>query len=324
MNQLELYSSKIYNALQELDIKGSPYELYEPIEYVLSIGGKRIRPALVLMGCDLFNGDTDKALPPALGIEVFHNFTLLHDDIMDNAPIRRSKPTVHEKWNINTAILSGDAMFVKAYQLVAQVGEDILRPVLGLFSKTALEVCEGQQMDMNFEGRKDVSIPEYERMIELKTAVLLGASLKIGALVAKAPPADADLLYEFGRNLGIAFQLQDDILDVYGDENFGKQTGGDIIADKKTYLLLKAFEIAEGKSREKLSHLVNGKSGISDSEKVTEVTAIFDELNIAGYARAEMQRYFDTALSSLERIGASPDKKKVILGFARQLMDRKI
>jgi geranylgeranyl diphosphate synthase, type II len=316
MNLLEKFSLRIAEEIRRLDIKGSPAELYEPVEYVLSIGGKRIRPALVLLGCDLFNGETERALPPALGIEVFHNFTLLHDDIMDNAPIRRSKPTVHEKWSINTAILSGDAMFVKAYQLVSQVEDSVLRPVLDLFSRTAL--------DMNFEGRENVSIAEYERMIELKTAVLLGTSLKIGALVAKASGKEAGLLYDFGRNLGIAFQLQDDLLDVYGDKAFGKQTGGDIIAGKKTYLLLKALELAEGENQRQLNRLLSRTEGISDSEKVTGVTAIFDELDIAGHAREEMRLYFDKAMDSLERISVSPEKKKGLGDFAEQLMERKI
>ena len=245
METLKIYQQKIEEGILNLNLPSYPTHLYEPINYILAIGGKRLRPTLVFIGCDLFNGDLNDALKPALAIEVFHNFTLMHDDIMDEAPLRRGKETVHKRWNLPIAILSGDAMFVKAQQLMMHVPDNNLRIILDTFNKTALEVCEGQQMDMDFESMKIVTIPNYIQMIRLKTAVLLGCSLKIGALIAGANELQANTIYNIGLNLGIAFQLQDDILDVYGDPNkFGKQVGGDIIANKKTFLLLKALELA--------------------------------------------------------------------------------
>ena len=247
MKKLEDLQSIISEAVQKLDFPGYPAKLYEPISYILSLGGKRMRPALLLMACELFGGDVNKAISPALAIEVFHNFTLMHDDIMDNAPLRRGKTTVHERWNKNVAILSGDVMLIEGYKLMMQVEDRLLRPILDIFNTTAVGVCEGQQLDMEFETRDVVDINEYINMIRLKTAVVLGGALKIGALIGGAPAKDADLLSQFGVQLGVAFQLQDDILDVYGDpEKFGKQVGGDIISNKKTFLLIKALELAKG------------------------------------------------------------------------------
>src|ERR1700761_9383330 len=246
MKKLEDLQAIISDAVKKLAFPEYPAALYEPISYILSIGGKRMRPALLLMACDLFGGDVDDALAPALAIEVFHNFTLMHDDIMDNAPLRRGRTTVHERWNKNVAILSGDVMLIEGYKLMMQVKDHLLRQILDIFNNTAVDVCEGQQIDMEFEQRNDVTIKEYINMIRLKTAVVLGGALKIGALLGGASTKDANLLADFGVNLGLAFQLQDDILDVYGNpEKFGKQVGGDIIANKKTYLLLKALELAD-------------------------------------------------------------------------------
>ena len=238
MNIIKSLQELIEKELQQIQFPDRPKNLYEPIRYMLAVGGKRARPVLVLMGCEVFNGNRTEAIPAALAIEVFHNFTLLHDDIMDNAPLRRSKPTVHNKWNNSIAILSGDAMFVKACELMMQVNDKQIRTVMDIFLRTSTEVCEGQQMDMSFEKEKNVSITDYLKMIELKTAVLLGCSLQIGAIIGGADEIQSKHLYEFGKNIGIAFQLQDDLLDVFGDaEKFGKQTGGDIISNKKTFLI---------------------------------------------------------------------------------------
>src|SRR3569833_2778488 len=260
MKELHELQDIISDAVKELNFPGYPAQLYEPITYILSMGGKRMRPALLLMACDLFGGDVEKALPPALAIEVFHNFTLMHDDIMDNAPLRRGKTTVHERWNQNAAILSGDVMLIEGYKLMMQVDNHILRDVLNIFNETAVGVCEGQQLDMEFETREVVGIDEYIEMIRLKTAVVLGGALKIGALIGGASADDAALLSAFGVQLGVAFQLQDDILDVYGNpEKFGKQVGGDIISNKKTYLLIKAKELANSQQKEELNNWLDLK-----------------------------------------------------------------
>lgn len=306
--------------------KNQPLELYVPISYILQLGGKKLRPLLVLMACELVDGKKEEAIHAALAIEVFHNFTLMHDDIMDNAPIRRGKATVHEQWNNNIAILSGDAMLVKAYQELFKLNPTIQQKVLEIFSKTALEVCEGQQLDMNFETLHNVSIPMYINMIGLKTAVLLGASLQIGALVGGANYEDAQALYDFGKNIGIAFQLQDDILDVYGnEENFGKKKGGDIIANKKTYLILKTLEIADRYSKEELlTWLGHPTKKEDETEKVTAVTKILDFYSIRELAKKEMDFYYQKGLSSIENLPCSQQKKQTLLDFASQLMVREI
>ena len=321
MVSIEKLQQSFEQSLTTLAISGNPQELYEPINYLLSLGGKRMRPVLLMAGCDLFDGKMSKAILPALGMEIFHNFSLMHDDIMDNSPLRRSKPTVHEKWDANTAILSGDAMLVEAYNMMMQVDDDLLRPILAEFSTAAIRVCEGQKMDMLFETRI-VSIDDYIHMISLKTAVLLAASLKIGGMIARAATEDVENLAEFGLNLGIAFQLQDDILDVYGDKSkFGKQVGGDIIANKKTYLLLKAFELADDKTRESLTELIEKKDFIA-KEKVEKITAIFNLLNIKQIAEQEMRGYHKMAMDSMAAIKLNDEKKEILITLANNLMNR--
>lgn len=322
MKKLEDLQAIISKAVDELSFPKYPADLYEPISYILSLGGKRMRPALLLMACDLFGGDVEAALPPALAIEVFHNFTLMHDDIMDNAPIRRGKITVHERWNQNVGILSGDVMLVQGYKLMMQVKDHLLRPILDIFNTTAIGVCEGQQFDMEFEDRNNVSIGEYLNMIRLKTAVVLGGALKIGALIGNADMKDADLLSSFGENLGIAFQLQDDILDVYGDpEKFGKQVGGDIISNKKTYLLIKAVELAKDQQIKDLDNWIALKQ-FDNAEKVAAVTDIYNSLNIREYAEEAMQAYADKAFEALDAINLPEEHKQYLRDFADGLLVR--
>ncbi|WDF53586.1 polyprenyl synthetase family protein [Mucilaginibacter sp. KACC 22063] len=312
----------IEDAVNKLNYPSHPADLYEPISYILSIGGKRLRPALVLMATDLFGGDINAAIPPALAIEVFHNFTLMHDDIMDNAPLRRGKATVHQKWNQNVGILSGDAMLVEGYKLMMQVNDAILRPVMEVFNITATAVCEGQQIDMQFEQQENVQLDEYLEMIRLKTAVVLGGALKIGALVGGADQPNADLLYTFGEQLGIAFQLQDDILDVYGDpEKFGKQVGGDIMANKKTWLLIKALETAQDENLQQLDYWLSVKQ-FDPAEKVAAVTAIYNNLNIKAAAEFAMQKYASAAYEALNNINLSTERKQYLYEFAESLLNR--
>ncbi len=312
----------IEEAVKKLSYPNNPADLYEPITYILSIGGKRLRPALLLMACDLFNGNVQSAIPPALAIEVFHNFTLMHDDIMDNAPLRRGKETVHKLWNQNVGILSGDAMLVEGYKLMMKVEDRILRPVLEIFNITATAVCEGQQIDMQFEQQADVNIDEYLEMTRLKTAVVLGGALKIGALIGGAEDNDANLLYTFGEQLGIAFQLQDDILDVYGDPaKFGKQVGGDIIANKKTYLLIKALETTDPLKLTELNHWLSLKQ-FDAGEKVAAVTAIYNEVGIKQTAINAMQTYADAAFAALNALTLPPDRKQYLQEFADGLLIR--
>lgn len=326
MNTVKDFQQQIEQALKSKKYGSSPAELYAPIEYILSLGGKRMRPVFVFVGCDLFDGDVAEAIHPAIAIELFHNFTLVHDDIMDKAPLRRNHQTVHEKWNENIAILSGDAMLVKAYQELNNCKPAMLPKLLEIFSDTAIKVCEGQQWDMNFETTNKVSISQYLKMIELKTAVLLGCSLKVGAIVAGASEEQAKMIYEFGKHIGIAFQLQDDILDVYGNsEKFGKQKGGDIIANKKTFLLLKGMEMAENNRymKEELHQWIHAPEFVPN-EKVEAVTRIFDFLNIQELARNEMKKHYDTALTYLEKINANENKKRNLLGLAESLMVREV
>ncbi|MBD3750765.1 MAG: polyprenyl synthetase family protein [Sphingobacteriales bacterium] len=322
MHTIQELQQIIDKAVKETAYPATPKELYEPISYLMSLGGKRLRPALVLMATDLFGGAIEDAISPALAVELFHNFTLMHDDIMDKAPLRRGKPTVHAKWNEAVAILSGDVMFVKAYQMMIQVKPDILSSVLAIFNETAIGVCEGQQIDMNFECRAQVGIPEYLEMIKLKTAVLLGGALKIGALIGNASEKDAQNLYDFGVNLGIAFQLQDDILDVYGDpEKFGKQVGGDIISNKKTFLLIKALELAKGAKADELNHWLNLKT-FDSKEKVKSVTAIYDSLGIRQLSEELMNDFADKAYQALDSIHLPETQKQTLNDFATLLVDR--
>jgi len=313
----------IVNAeILKLDFSLEPVELYQPVAYTLSMGGKRLRPVLCLLATDMFGGDIKMAIKPALGIEIFHNFTLVHDDIMDNAPIRRGQATVYKKWNTNIALLSGDTMFAKAYELVAESEPPILQRILQVFTQTAIEVCEGQQYDMNFETRNNVTLDEYKMMIRLKTAVLIAASLKVGALVAGCIKEDADNMYRFGENLGMIFQLQDDLLDLYSDEAvFGKLSGGDIASNKKTYLYIKAIEIANNTQRKKLMDLY--ASFTDDSiEKINEVKNIFDALNIKDAVTEEMKVYYTKAIEYLLKVNVKDTSKKQIREFTDALMER--
>jgi len=321
MNELAALSKTFEQVLEELELPKEPRLLYEPVSYTINNGGKRMRPLLVLLGCKIFSEDISQALHPSVAIEMFHNFTLVHDDIMDRAPLRRGKPSVYQKWNDNVAILSGDAMMVKSYQSLVQTRKEVLAEVLDIFNLTALEVCEGQQHDMDFEERDDVSISEYLEMIRLKTAVLLAASLKLGAVIGGTSEENAQKLYVFGLNAGIAFQLQDDILDVYGETaKVGKQKGGDIIANKQTYLLIKAKELATKKQTSELNSWLNGS--ISGSEKVEAVTALYQELNVRELAEAEMWKYFNRGLESLKQVQGSENWKNILEQFATNLMHR--
>lgn len=309
-------------AIKNLKFPASPQQLYDPITYIINLGGKRIRPLLVLMATELFGEDANESINAAMAVEVFHNFTLIHDDIMDNAPLRRGKATVHEKWSTNIAILSGDVMMVEANKNLAKVNSIFLKDVLDTFNATAQGVCEGQQLDMEFEERNDVSIEEYINMIRLKTAVLLGGALKLGAIIGNASEKDADLIYQFGENIGIAFQLQDDILDVYADpEKFGKQVGGDIIANKKTFLLLKAFELAEGQNLEQLE-VWTKLTDFSINEKVEAITQIYNNLNIRNIAKETMDAYLSKALNLLNQVNVNDEAKKDLLTLTNQLMNR--
>ncbi|WP_406827137.1 polyprenyl synthetase family protein [Pedobacter sp. KACC 23697] len=322
MQTTEQLQQILNNAIQNLNLPGYPKQLYDPISYIINLGGKRVRPLLVLMATELFGTDANKSVHAAMAIEIFHNFTLVHDDIMDNAPLRRGQATVHEKWSTNVAILSGDVMMVEANKNLAKVNPVFLKDALDTFNVTAQGVCEGQQLDMEFEKRDDVSIEEYINMIRLKTAVLLGGALKLGAIIAGASAKDADLIEQFGENIGIAFQLHDDILDVYADpEKFGKQVGGDIIANKKTFLLLKALELAEGDTKTALKTWTASKV-FDAQEKVKTVRAVYDTLNIQKIAKEHMNHYRDKALALFAQINVSDERKADLLTLTNQLMAR--
>ncbi|MCZ4245822.1 polyprenyl synthetase family protein [Pedobacter punctiformis] len=322
MQTTEQLQNILDQAIQNLTFPDQPKHLYEPIKYIINLGGKRVRPLLVLLSTELFGTDAKEAIHAAMAIEVFHNFTLVHDDIMDNAPLRRGKATVHEKWSTNTAILSGDVMMVEANKNLAKVNPIFLKDVLDTFNTTAQGVCEGQQLDMEFEQRDDVSIEEYINMIRLKTAVLLGGALKLGAIIGKASEKDADLIYQFGENIGIAFQLHDDILDVYADpDKFGKQVGGDIIANKKTFLLLKAFEQAKDENLEALENWTSYKK-FDVREKVNAVKQVYDTLDIQNIAKASMDEYLNKALALFKQINVSDEAKFNLLTLTTQLMAR--
>lgn len=322
MKTLEELQDLIHDAVGQLNYPEKPADLYKPITYIMSLGGKRLRPALLLMACDIFGGDAQQAVKAALAIEVFHNFTLMHDDIMDKAPLRRGKATVHELWDQNVAILSGDAMMVEANKLMLQVPDHVLRRIMNIFNETATGVCEGQQFDMSFETRSDVSAEEYIDMIRLKTAVLLGGALKIGAIIGGASETDANRLYTFGEQLGIAFQLQDDILDVYGDpDKFGKQVGGDIISNKKTFLLIKAQELAVANDAAELQQWLNA-TGFDAETKVAAVTNIYNNLNIRTLANDAMAAYAERAFAALDAINLPAENKQYLRAFADSLMVR--
>lgn len=319
---VSFYINLINQSLQEREERKTPANLYEPITYTLNLGGKRIRSALLMLVNNLFGGKDEAAIDAALAIEVFHNFTLLHDDIMDEAPLRRGHPSVYKKWNTNVAILSGDVMLVQAFQLLNKKDQPHLHAVLEVFNTTAIQVCEGQQLDMDYEKQDVVSIDDYLTMIELKTAVLLGASLKIGAIIANTSSDNAHHIYEFGKNLGIAFQLMDDLLDVYGNpQKVGKRVGGDIIVNKKTYLLLKAQELATGKIQKDLDFCLSSKV-LDDDTKIARITAIFNQLSIKKLATDEMNLFYHTAISHLDSVDAPDTQKAVFEQFAKSLMKR--
>jgi geranylgeranyl diphosphate synthase, type II len=302
MKSADQYREQFETALRSESFISDPLKLYEPIQYTLSLGGKRLRPMLCLMGCELYGGDCKTAIPAAIAIEIFHNFTLVHDDIMDNSPIRRGQPTVFKKWNTNIAILSGDVMFAKAYEYVATLETDNLKQILQIFTDTAIKVCEGQQYDMDYEAYPNVSIDDYLNMITLKTAVLVGASLKIGALLAGATDQEADDLYDFGLNMGIVFQLQDDLLDVFSDESkFGKKTGSDIRSGKKTYLFLKTLELLSPGDREEFYVYYTGNQNGNEDEKILQVTKVYEELNIRKHVIDMMNLYHQKSIQCLER-----------------------
>ena len=319
MKGLTEIQSIIEDRISAFNYPDSPDLLYNPIEYIMSLPGKRIRPLLVLMAYQLFDKNLKKALSPAIGIELFHNFTLLHDDIMDNAPLRRGSLTVHEKWNSNIAILSGDVMMIQAYQLIAEVDSYYLKVVIELFSKSAVQVCEGQQWDMNFETQTNITLVDYIKMIEYKTAVLLAVSMQIGSIIAGANKEEQNHLYNFGINMGIAFQLKDDLLDVFGKQDtFGKQLGGDIFANKKTFLYLKAFQLGDDLIKEKLEILYNNND--TSFAKVKEVTDIFKTLDIQKHTVDMMKSYYIKGMKHLDDIDS--DAKEPLISFASTLMNR--
>lgn len=320
MDQLAVLQDRIELELNSLELPSEPRQLYEPISYTLSNGGKRMRPLLVLMACKVFSDNVEEAVHPAIGIELFHNFTLLHDDIMDKAPLRRGMQTVHEKWNSHVAILSGDAIFIKAYQQLVQTSPRVLASILIDFNRAALQICEGQQLDMDFETIDSVSIDSYLKMISLKTAVLLAASLKIGATIGGADDQQAELMYDLGLNAGIAFQLQDDILDVYGESGkVGKQKGGDIISNKKTFLLLKAMELAQATDRIELNRLL---SEADDAEKVKRVTELYDKLGIRQLAEQQMWYHYEKGMASLAQVKGNHQWTDTLRAFSNKLMHR--
>ncbi len=324
MQSIATYQDYFLKYLNEQNFSRDPKNLYEPIDYIMNLGGKRMRPILTLMATEVFDVDFRKALAAATAVEVFHNFSLVHDDIMDDAPLRRGKETVHEKWNLNTGILSGDAMLILAYQYFENYEPVTFRALAKLFSKTALEVCEGQQYDVDFETRDDVSIPEYLKMIQYKTAVLVGAAMKMGAIVAETSEENANLIYDFGLNLGIAFQLQDDYLDCFGNpETFGKQVGGDIIENKKTYLYLKAMQFAKPEEQEQLLHLYSIQPN-DNTEKIESVKDFFNQTGASKATQNAIEEFTLKAFSTLDQMQIGEDKKKVLRAFGEKLMKREV
>lgn len=316
---------RIHSYIENLSYMREPEGLYDPIEYVLGLGGKRLRPVLMLLAYNLYKEDVERIFPQAAGIETYHNFTLLHDDLMDNADMRRGKPAVHKKWDENTAILSGDAMLILAYQFMMQdCPTEYMKEVMDVFGRTALEVCEGQQWDMEFETRTDVTVDEYIEMIRLKTSVLLSGALKIGAILGGASAEDARLLYDFGIKMGLAFQLQDDYLDVYGDPAvFGKKIGGDILCNKKTFMLITAFAHAGEEDRKKLQAWIEAKDFVP-SEKIEAVTSIYDKVGIAGLCREKIDAYYEEGLRLLDEVSVAPALKENLRDFVCGLMNRKL
>lgn len=315
---------KVNAYLATMPYMREPKGLYTPIEYVLSLGGKRIRPVLMLLSYQLYKENVDSILPQAAGIETYHNYTLLHDDLMDRADMRRNKPTVHKVWDENTAILSGDAMLVLAYQLMADCPDEYLKRVMDIFTRTALEICEGQQWDVEFETRNDVTVPEYIEMIRLKTSVLLAAALKIGAVMGGASEEEAQKLYDFGIKMGLAFQLQDDFLDVYGDpEVFGKNIGGDILCNKKTFMLINALSLANEEQKAELDQWISC-ADYCPEEKIKAVTELYNQIGIGKICEEEINAYYAQGLSLLDSVSLSAEKKEELKTFVCHLMNRKV
>jgi len=318
------YKNDFLEYLEKNKYTQEPQNLYKPVNYILSIGGKRMRPILTLMSAELFNQSYENAIPAAMAVEVFHNFTLLHDDIMDDAPLRRGRPTVHEKWDVNTAILSGDVMMIYAYEFLRNYEPQLFSELMAVFNKTAIEVCEGQQMDVDFEDRNDVLIQDYLEMIKLKTSVLVACALKMGALVGGASKKDANAMYQFGLNLGLAFQLQDDYLDAFGNpETFGKQVGGDIIENKKTYLYIEGLKTANEDDRRALENWFL-KENFDQDKKIREVKAIFERSGSKKAIQNEIEKYTNKAIEDLGNLDLSKDKKDQLKAFAYYLMKRKV
>jgi geranylgeranyl diphosphate synthase type II len=321
-HKISFFEKKIGDAIGEVVLREKPESLFDPVRYILSIGGKRLRPLLTLLAADMFGADPEVAVEPALAVEIFHNFSLLHDDLMDQADMRRGMPTVHRKWNANSAILSGDAMMIESYRHLVNVPPHLLPQVLHIFSNMAMDICKGQQYDMDFESRLNVNEEEYLEMIRLKTAVLLGSALKIGAILAEAPPADADLLYRYGVHIGIAFQLKDDLLDVYGDPiTFGKKIGGDILANKKTYLLIKALQNADETQRAALEQWIVAVNP-DPLEKIAFVKNIYDQLNLKQLAENLIEKYYLASLDLLSSLKVADDRKMDLLRLSEKLMYR--
>ena len=324
MLQIQQYREEFEKYLNAYTPPRTPQNLYNPVSYFLALEGKRIRPILTLLSCDLFNGNYKDSLDAALAVEVFHNFSLVHDDIMDEAPLRRGNQTVHQKWDLSTAILSGDVMLILAYQLFENYNKNIFVALAKLFSKTAVEVCEGQQLDIDFSKLNDINSTKYLNMIELKTAVLIGASMKMGAIVAKASDNEQENIYEFGKNLGIAFQIQDDFLDTFGDEKkFGKVIGGDIIENKKTLLYVKSMEIFKEQDKTELTKLYSS-THLDESKKIEEVKELFLKYNIPSIIENEINYYTQLAFKKLDNLNISDDKKDFLFDFGNSLMKRKI
>lgn len=322
MSSIKTYQQWIEQAIRKNTFGKKPATLYEPIRYIMALGGKRLRPILALLAYKLYQDDVKRIVPYATAIEVFHNFTLMHDDIMDNAPLRRGHVTVHEKWNMSTAILSGDVMQVKVYDMLLPLPADKLKEVITFFNKCATEVCEGQQWDMEFETMPRVTEAQYIEMIRQKTAVLLGFSLEMGAILANASLSDRKLLREFGVNIGIGFQLKDDLLDAYADpKKFGKLVGGDIIANKKTWLLIKALEKAQDKTKKELQAQL-ALTKFNKAKKVKAVKEIYDQLNIPALAEKKINQFFDKGFVSLEKLSVEPAKKQILIAFAKDLISR--
>lgn len=318
---IDTYKEKFLNHLHQSHLADEPDNLYHPINYIMNLGGKRMRPILVQMSCDLFDGNIEDAKDAALCVEMFHNFTLIHDDIMDGAELRRSQPTVHSRWDVNTGILSGDALMILAYRRLESYSGDVFKSLMHIFNKTALEVCEGQQLDMDFESMDEVSLPLYMKMIAFKTAVLVACSLQMGAIIAQANTTDQDQVYQFGMNLGLAFQLQDDFLDSFGTAAFGKKIGGDILENKKTFLYIKTLQSCNETDKKRLLEMY--KTEMDQVEKINGVKELFKKYKADELILNEIKEFTNRAYQNIESLSVDDDKKRILRSFAEDLMNRK-